>query len=300
MKSLGRTKMTAIRVRLPAQVAQTIESISQGLALVEAEPTARGRPAGEATGGRAFESQVKEAWRELAKALVHEGCQVTVAQADTEWMTCIAKSESARRLYIPGRPSEWDLSTDIVGEAVPQAWAERRFLVSQLVLRHLGEKVLRFAPVNKEDSPDFYGQNYPKMFEGKTTTFDFTVACADGGVLQEKLLFEYKSAKSSSGVTVDGNAHERLSFQTLQYLEVGGMIANTSFNVIASSAFSRFKNKYHVTFNQQAVRLGDVFQYFTMRVIACKSEYRRFFSMLVGWLFLGTPLVKDYRCITVV
>lgn len=133
------------------------------------------------------------------------------------------------------------------------------------------------------------------MYEKKTTKFDFTIVCESKGVLQEKLLFEYKSAKSSKGISVDGNAHERLSFQTLQYLEVASMIPNTSFNILASSAFSKYENKYHVSFNQQGVRLGDAFRHFVMRVAACESEYGLFFGMLVRFLLSGEALPRDYR-----
>lgn len=296
-----------IRVKLPDPLTSTINAISENLASVEAPPSVGGLPAGAASGGYNFEHAVTNSWSELLKALKRSGyqvsaCQVSGAKRHNAWVTSVSCPSHSRYIYLDGHPSQKFKITNYSTQSaqIPEEWVQRQFMIKDLIKQHLGEKFLHFAPQDNQDSPDYFKDKYAEMFEGKTTTFDFVAACVDNGILQEKLLFEYKSAKSSKGVSVDGNAHERLSFQTLQYLEVAAMNAKTSFNVIASSAFSRYKNKYHVCFNQHSVRLGDAFPYFTMRFIANRSEYRCFFTMLAGWLVCGKPLVKDYRTVLLV
>ncbi len=133
------------------------------------------------------------------------------------------------------------------------------------------------------------------MYAGRTTNFDWSVALSDRGVLVEKMLFEYKSAKSSLGDSIDGNAHERLAFQTLQYLEIASRLPACSLNIVMSSAFAKHRNKYHPSFNQQSIRLGDAFRWFSMRIFSCHSEYAALFAMLSAFLINGVRPSTDYR-----
>ena len=91
------------------------------------------------------------------------------------------------------------------------------------------------------------------MYAGLSTGFDDTIVLEQDGVLFEKILLEYKTAKPKHGkkVTprVDANAHERLTFQTMQYLEAATRYPACSLMVIANGAFSRYRNKYHVQFH---------------------------------------------------
>lgn len=208
---------------------------------------------------------------------------------------CFLRSRDGERaIYLPGRGRVYGLNERWWDE-VPAYWGQSGFRVRDIVERHLGDQVLRFAPESSDDSQRFSGADYPRMFQERTTRFDFTIACVREGRLVEKLLFEYKSAKSSNHGALDGNAHERLSFQTLQYLEIANSWGKASLNVIASPAFSRYENKYHVSFNQHAIRLGEAFPCFVMRVAANGSEYRRFFEMIARWLYFDEPLRRDYR-----
>jgi hypothetical protein len=124
------------------------------------------------------------------------------------------------------------------------------------------------------------------MFNGLTTNFDDCVVLEDRGTLKHKLLLEYKTAKSSRGTGIDGNAHERLSFQILQYLEVATQYPACSLEVIANGAFKNYRNKYHLGFKQQANRLKS-FRWFEMTYRCESHEYTALASGLLHWLFHG-------------
>lgn len=121
-----------------------------------------------------------------------------------------------------------------------------------------------------------------------STGFDDTIVMVETGVLREKLLLEYKTAKSSRGRQIDGNAHERLSFQVMQYLEVATRYTRCSLVVLANGAFVRYRNKYHVNFHVQADRLSN-FAWFSMEHACTVAEYTSFLAGLLSWLFEGTP-----------
>ena len=133
----------------------------------------------------------------------------------------------------------------------------------------------------------YAGPAYPALYNGLTTKFDDTVVLVDGHVLREKILLEYKTAKSSDSQHVDGNAHERLSFQIMQYLEVATRYTKCSLMVMANGAFIRYRNKYHVNFHVQVDRLNN-FAWFSMEHACTVVEYSRFVTGLLSWLFEGT------------
>ena len=87
---------------------------------------------------------------------------------------------------------------------------------------------------------------------------------------------------------IDGNAHESLTFQIMQYLEVATRYTQCSLVVVSNGAFVRYKNKYHVNFHVQADRLRN-FTWFSMEQISTSPEYLRFADGLLGWLLEGLP-----------
>lgn len=127
------------------------------------------------------------------------------------------------------------------------------------------------------------------MYAGKTTSFDDSILLVEGGVLREKMLLEYKTAKSSEDTAIDGNVHERLSFQVMQYLEAATRYTKCSLVVIANGAFACYPNKYHVNFNIQADRLAN-FAWFSMQYLCTKETYLRFADGLLEWLKRGKPI----------
>ena len=186
-----------------------------------------------------------------------------------------------RRLVVPFQ----DVRDTDAGTPDPR-WLETEFAVQGLVEQFPGtaNAIRDYAPA----AGPFTGERYPAMYAGMSTGFDDTVVLVEAGVLREKILLEYKTAKSSRGGQIDGNAHERLSFQIMQYLEVATRYTKCSFVVLANGAFVRYKNKYHVNFHVQADRLRN-FAWFSMEHASTANEYTRFLSGLLSWLFDGTP-----------
>ncbi len=163
-------------------------------------------------------------------------------------------------------------------------WLRLVFPVSDLVDAFPGtrEAVERYSPPHGP----YAGDRYPEMYSGLTTAFDDTILMVEDGVLCEKMLLEYKTCKSSKGNCVDGNAHERLSFQIMQYLEAATRYMKCSLVVMANGAFTRYRNKYHVNFNIQADRLQN-FAWFSMQYLCTQDKYLRFADELTGWLARG-------------
>lgn len=192
------------------------------------------------------------------------------------------RSPAGRTLCLPSRRPVQAGHVE-AGERM-RAWLSCRFDVADLVGTYPGvaEAVQRYAP---ETGP-YSGPNYPAMYGSRRTTFDDTILLEENGVLVEKMLLEYKTAKSSGGVAIDGNAHERLSFQALQYLEVATRYPSCSFVVFANGAFARYKNKYHVNFRIQADRLS-VFSWFRMEHCCTQPEYGRVVGRLIDWIWSG-------------
>lgn len=175
------------------------------------------------------------------------------------------------------------------GESLPateQRWLERTFSVDELVGRFPGmaEAIERYAP----DSGMFAGAKYPEMFRALTTDFDDTIVLEEGGILKNKILLEYKTAKRAkkSPTKLEGNAHERLSFQMMQYLEVATHYTRCTFWVVVNGAFSRLRNKYHVNFHVQSDRLRN-FAWFEMVHASTAAEYLALYLHIESFLLDG-------------
>ncbi len=262
-------------------------------------PAVIGTAAGARPEGREFEQAVRKAWivftREIGNiATIH----VVEPQRDGQRQCLKVQSKKGPwAIY-------WDHSADMakfaestITEDVPPGWLAKKFLCSDLLQEQLGSGPYSFAPATPQDSALYYGNNYPGLFAGMTTSFDFSGTLVVNGSLKEKMLFEYKYGKSSNNDRIDGNAHERLGFQILQYLEIAQRFPSCSLNVIAAQAFSEFRNKYHPGFNQQAARLNEMFQQVQFRFASCRSEYIALFDCFANFLFEGRLPPLDYRTV---
>jgi hypothetical protein len=230
--------------------------------------------------GERFERLVGEIWEAVRRHAVERGAACTFVGG--VGVRCWARlAAGPRALYVPTDRRE-PLSDPL---SQSSRWLEVVFPVSDLIDSYPKEPeaVRRYAP----ESGPFAGRKYPGIYSGLTTKFDDTVVLEDAGVLREKLLLEYKTAKSSRRRQIDGNAHERLSFQIMQYLEVATRYTKCSLVVLANGAFVRYRNKYHVNFHVQADRLAN-FGWFSMEYACTATEYDRFLSGLLAWLFEGT------------
>ncbi len=231
--------------------------------------------------GEGFERLLGEMWEAVRRHSVERGaaCTFVCGVGNRRWARLAI---GPRALYLPNNPHA-PLSDPA---AQPSRWLEVVFPVAEMIAAFPteAEAIHRYAPA----SGPYAGRQYPGIYSGMTTKFDDTVVLEDGGVLREKLLLEYKTAKSSAGRQIDGNAHERLSFQIMQYLEVATRYTKCSLMVMANGAFIRYRNKYHVNFHVQADRLKN-FAWFSMEHACTTTEYARFLTGLLSWLFEGTP-----------
>ena len=238
--------------------------------------------------GAGFERLVGEYWEQVRRAAVAGGaaCDFATETGRREWA---ALSVGGRVLYLPHNPA---------APSPPQthqqpSWFEVAFDVADFVAAYPGtaNAISRYAP----PSGPYAGDSYPEMYAGLSTGFDDTIVLEQDGVLFEKILLEYKTAKPKHGkkVTprVDANAHERLTFQTMQYLEAATRYPACSLMVIANGAFSRYRNKYHVQFHVQADRLR-AFKWFQMEHLSNAAEYERAADGLLNWLRTGEPRTK--------
>lgn len=265
----------------PAAIAKHIASFESGAS----KPRL---PAGAHSGGSDFEDAITDAFTALLLETGVDSLELH-AHPSQRLKQYVAKPTGARHLLILSQPLKgMRIDTAPAGVAFPDPWSTTTFHVQTLLDAHLGPAIKRFAPHRRQDSHHYHGRKYPDMYSRLKTTFDFSMALVRDNVLVEKILFEFKSAKSSQGQHIDGNAHERLMFQALQYLEITQtQVDRCRFVVIASSAFSQYRNKYHPCFHQQATRLGNAFPNFHMHFLSNVSEYVGFLSALKQFIRTG-------------
>jgi hypothetical protein len=259
--------------------------LAEKMETFEATPSVANTGTGARREGEKFEELVGEMWKQVAKLFEDSGATVSeVKGPGTRWYSRLTVGD--RDLIIP-----FERRRGTSGEP-GHRWLETDFNVTDLIASYPGrdQAIAQYAP----SSGIFAGENYTNMFDGLKTQFDDTAVLVQAGVLHEKILFEYKTAKSNLGRQVDGNAHERLSFQMMQYLEAATRYTRCSLIVLANGAFVRYRNKYHVNFHIQADRLEN-FAWFSMHHACMKSEYLEVITGLAQWLFEGkTRLVKDH------
>lgn len=230
--------------------------------------------------GEDFERLIARLWLCFRRVAESGGAQVSVV-AGVGTRRYAKLTVGTRAIFVPTSASDGVTNPN----AEQSRWLEVVFGVSDLIAAFPteAEAVRKYAP----QSGPYAGAQYPTIYNGLSTKFDDTVVLVDGGVLREKIMMEYKTAKSSAGRQIDGNAHERLSFQIMQYLEVATRYTKCSLMVISNGAFIRYRNKYHVNFHVQADRLTN-FAWFSMEHACTATEYTRFLSGLLSWLFEGT------------
>lgn len=230
--------------------------------------------------GEGFERLVGDFWEAVREAAVTAGasCTFVAGVGNHRWAKL---TREGRALYLPNNPHRPVSDPN----AQPTRWLEVAFNVSELIASFPGEAeaIRRYAP----DIGQYAGSDYPAMYSGLSTKFDDTVVLEEGNALKEKILLEYKTAKSSKHRQLDGNAHERLSFQIMQYLEVATRYSRCTLMVMANGAFAKYRNKYHPNFHVQADRLRT-FAWFTMDHICTMRDYSDFVAGLLGWLHAGT------------
>jgi hypothetical protein len=266
----------------PDRLGNALEQICAAMEAFEASESVANTGTGTRREGAAFEDLVSSMWTEFARLAEANGA-TRGSLSPVGSREYVRLTSGDRSIVVPAIRS-----SGLPGKPVNAQWLQVDFEVNDLVQKFPGPKhvVEQYAP----DTGPYANSRYPEIYDGLTTRFDDTVVLVAAGVLHEKILLEYKTAKSSKGRQIDGNAHERLSFQVMQYLEVATRYTQCSLAVMANGAFVRYRNKYHVNFHVQADRLAN-FAWFTMDHACTKSEFEQFLLSLLRWLFEG----KDRR-----
>jgi hypothetical protein len=269
-----------------AEASRALSALYSEIESFEAPPSKPDTGTGARREGSDFEALVLRWWDALADLFAATGAkgEVVAAPSGARMRVC---HHAGRSLYLPTqRRAQQARDPDVPGE-----WLRTQFLVSELVRAFPGEEeaIARYAPAQGP----YAAGNYPSMYAGRGTKFDGTLVLAEAGVLKKKILLEYKSAKRK-GESLEGNVHERLTFQAMQYLEVATRYTHCSLVVVANGAFARYRNKYHVAFHAQADRLSN-FAWFGMRFLCTRDEYEEFASDLMGWLVRGGPVPQVGR-----
>lgn len=257
-------------------VSPEMKRLAQAMEAFEASESVANTGTGSRREGEHFEHLVGELWAAVESQARSLGAtSIPLEAAGTKNYVVLAKE--GRELVLPAHRS------NLAGSKpnVVSRWLDVIFNVDDMVDAFPGrsETIARYAPTNGP----YAGPKYSDMFSGLKTKFDDTVLLVENGVLKEKVLLEYKTAKSSAGRQIDGNAHERLSFQVMQYLEVATKYTKCSLVVISNGAFARYRNKYHVNFHVQADRLAN-FAWFQMDHASEAEEYLEFLTRLLSWL----------------
>lgn len=257
---------------------RNMREIAEQMEAFEATASVPGTPTGSRRDGGKFEDLCLGFWDAVAAHCVQNGATI---QGGT-----LVGQRGWTGLAFGGRSIWLPVSHGQTGTAVPRIneWVKTTYAVTALVDRYPGTKraIEAFSPA----SGHFAGEKYPLIFQNLTTGFDGSIIFVRDGILIRKMLLEYKTAKASAGTQIDGNAHERLSFQIMQYLEVATQYPAASFCVIANGAYLRYRNKYHVNFKIQAERLR-CFAWFDMNFMCTSEEFMRLAEKCERWLFSG-------------
>lgn len=272
--------------------------VARSIAHYEGEGSRAGEPAGSSERGREFEKIVASGFSKVIKHIAQQNSFVTtagrignntvvkVSHRDKVILVAFAGRETERRLVQglqvetplllgvdPERLSEWiRMSYDV------EVWTNPR-------LPQLNEK----GWVPKSNKRITYaGNRYRELYTGLTTSFDATIVYLvkqeERFSLHKKCLVECKSAKSSVGERVDGNAHERFSFQNLEYLEIATLYPRCELLLLTNDAYVRYRNKYHSGFGIHALRLSNAFSWYHFKIVTTTEQYLQLFRSWEEWL----------------
>jgi hypothetical protein len=254
---------------------KALEQILHDLEDFEASESVAETGTGARREGEAFESLVAEMWKHFAALCKTNGANLKCVQ-DGFGTRFYMISKNQKVMLVPGGDTAHEENSPY-----DKTWTRLNFKAEELIGKYPGaaEAQERYAPT----SGPFSGNNYSQIYTGSSTKFDGTLVMINNGVMTHKVLLEYKTAKSSRGARIDGNAHERLTFQVMQYLEIATLYTRCSMTVLSNGALVRYKNKYHTNFHVQADRL-KCFSWFNMNHMSTRHEFADYLAELLKWL----------------
>lgn len=265
--------------------------IAEKIAGFEDEVSQEGRPTGQATGGRSFEGILATGISTFITQIAEQlGVYPYLIRGQSEDGK-ILKGELYVGLRNKSRLIIWNFPNLTVSklntassEAVRHSWLARVYKVSLWCDSKMGSFVERGWIPTLSDGTPYHGAQYSNIYKGLEVKFDGAIAFVESNELKLKIFIEAKSAKSSNGNRIDGNAHERFSYQNLEYLELAVLYPSTQLLLLTNDAFVKYKNKYHTGFGVHAVRLSNAFGFYNFDMVSTKSQYVRLFNSWKSWI----------------
>ncbi len=276
--------------RTSRQLSEDLKRIAEEISSFEEGPTRTGRPAGSAKGGSNFERLVSSGIAEIAEIVASQttfalntvsGATKSYGKTKVLPNTC-ALTAGGRQIVF--QMPQLSLSTNPSPIEIRRDWLKKVYPVQEWYGPKLGELGDRGWIPHNEENLSFSGDNYPRIYEGLTVSFDGTILFIENGMLRKKILLECKSAKSSDSAKIDGNAHERFAYQNLEYLEIAALYPNTQLLLLTNRAFVQYRNKYHTGFGVHALRLTNAFCWYAFDMVSTPVQYLRLFQSWLRWL----------------
>lgn len=222
--------------------------------------------------GQAFECWGRDVWDELRLHWVSSGVRAKYVAWPGRKRSWARLARGGRAIYLPSGP------LDLVHTTQGKEQLSRRIYQDSIVQNAIKDGIVCGEARTLTNA---------LTHAGRYTELDDLIVLENEGALVDRIFVEYKSAKrNGSRNAVDGNAHERLSFQMMQCLEVALTGEPCALVVLCNGVFVDYANKYHSSFRIQAGRLRR-FAGFRMQHVCSEDEYADLLERLDGWLVRG-------------
>jgi hypothetical protein len=294
-------------LNMEKELRERLKEIANRIASFEAEKSQKNRPAGSASGGSRFEKEVSQGVADLIALLCKKNF-TRLMRVKREFLgpfprrlkptgdnVVAVENPSTKRCIV------FDLShltPDLEScsyqgtKIIPDIWLKKAFPVEEWYDLYI-EDVENMGVIPKKHEEALFGEPeripfaetaYKQIYQGLKTNFDGLILFVEGNELLSKNLVEIKSAKSSKRKRIDGNAHERFSYQNLDYVEISAIYPKTELLLLTNDAYVRYINKYHTGFAVHAIRLSQAFWWYKFSMVSSAGQYFRLFEGWIDWL----------------
>jgi len=289
------------------ELREHLKEIASRIASFEDEESQQNRPAGSASGGSRFEKEVSLGVARFITLLCEKNfARLLRVQIESPGPfprrlrragnNVVAVESPLTTRFIVFDLSDLNLNSEGCSyqgtKTIPDIWLKKAFPVEEWYDLHINDvEKMGVIPEEHEEASfgdpkriPFAGPAYKQIYRGLKTEFDGVILFVEGDQLLSKNLVEIKSAKSSRGQRIDGNAHERFSYQNLDYVEISAIHSRTELLLLTNDAYVRYRNKYHTGFAVHALRLGQVFSWYKFSMVSSAGQYFRLFEGWIDWL----------------
>jgi hypothetical protein len=137
--------------------------------------------------------------------------------------------------------------------------------------------------------------SFERELPAREAPFEFkgVIGLREDGCPPVRILTEYVTGKSSKGEKMDGNAHERLSYKLLQYLELYAEDATDKCElfVFGNGAFAKYSNRFYPFMQRQFERMAAAFPNFKAVWAVEVPDFLALGQRIVEWLGERPPIV---------